>query len=278
MVAKTGQKRRQSRFYLDLLPEVERLKGEHPAWGVRRITAYLRKYVSVRVNHKGVALLMKNNGLTVPRGRKLRAKRDPKTRKLVTDMPDTVWGTDMTKTMTAQGWAYVHVVLDWGSKKLLALEASATSRSSDWIEALDKAVNMQFPDGIDRKDPYLLIPSVVSDNGCQPSSKAYGEYEKALGLTHVFTSYCNPKGDADTERVIRTLKEDLLWINDYRNLDELKEGLRKWQYDYNHVFPHSSLENCTPVEYEERWHKGTEPQNTRAKKILRKESLILAGD
>ena len=46
---------------------------------------------------------MKNNGLTVPRDRKLRAKRDPKTRKPVTDMPDTVWGTDMTKTMTAQG-------------------------------------------------------------------------------------------------------------------------------------------------------------------------------
>ena len=52
MVEKTGRKRRQSRFYLDLLPEVERLKGEHPAWGVRRITAYLRKYVSGKVNHK----------------------------------------------------------------------------------------------------------------------------------------------------------------------------------------------------------------------------------
>ena len=221
---------------------------------------------------------MKDNGLTVPRNTALRARREPKTRKPVTDMPDTVWGTDMTRTRTAQGWAYVHVVLDWGSKKLLALEASPTSRSSDWIQAMDKAVDMQFPGGIDRSNPYLLIPSIVSDNGCQPTSKAFAEYEKALGLGHVFTSYCNPKGDADTERVIRTIKEDLLWINDFKTMDELKEGLAKWQHDYNHVFPHSSLGNCTPVEYEERWYKGTEPQNTRAKKILRKKFLILPGN
>ena len=161
-----------------------------------------------------------------------------------------------------------------GSRKLLALEASPTSRSSDWIQAMDKAVGMQFPDGIDRSDPYLLIPSIAGDNGCQPTSKAFAEYEKALGLEHIFTSHCNPKGDADTERVIRTFKEDLLWINEFKTLDELKEALGKWQHDYNHVFPHSSLEYCTPVEYEERWYKGTEPQNTRAKKILRKESLF----
>lgn len=129
-------------------------------------------------------------------------------------MPNTVWGTDMTKTRTGDGWAYVHVVIDWGKKKLLALEASLTSWTSDWIGALDRAVNLQFPDGIIQEDPYGLIPAIVSDNGCQPTSKAYSDYEKSLGLEHIFTSYCNPKGDADTECVIRPLKEDLLWIND----------------------------------------------------------------
>ena len=107
-------------FYLNLLSVVERLKGEHPPWGVRRVTAYLKKYVDKRVNHKGVPRLMKDNGLTVPCNAALRVRREPKTRKPVTDMPDTVWGTDMTKTRTAQGWAYVHVVLGWGSKNLLA--------------------------------------------------------------------------------------------------------------------------------------------------------------
>ena len=107
------------------------------------------------------------------------------------------------------------------------LAAEAESRSSDWIQAMDKAVNMQFPNGIDRSDPYLLIPSIVSDNGCQPTSKAFAEYEKNLWFEHDFASYCNPKGNADTERVIRTIGEDLLWISEFNTLDELKEALGK---------------------------------------------------
>ena len=90
----------------------------------------------------------------------------------------------------------------------------------------------------------------------------------------IFTSYCNPKGDADTERVICTIKEDLLWTNEFRTLDELQDRLRQWQHDYNHVFPYSSLEYCTPVEYEELWHQGKAPQNTRAKKFLRNNPLF----
>jgi hypothetical protein len=74
--------------------------------------------------------------------------------------------------------------------------------------------------------------------------------------------------------VIRTIKEDLLWINEFKTLDELKEALGRRQHDYNHVFPNSLLEYCTPGEYEERWYKRTEPQNTRVKNILRMESLF----
>ena len=121
------------------------------------------------------------------------------------------------------------IAITQGSKKLLALKASLTSRASDWINALDAAVNMQFPDGIPRDDPYELVPSIVSDNGCQPASRAYAAYEKELGLEHIFTSYCNPKGDADTERVIRTLKEDLIWINEFKGLTELQEKLKDSQ-------------------------------------------------
>jgi putative transposase len=35
-----------------------------------------------------------------------------------------------------------------------------------------------------------------------------------LGITQAFTSYNNPKGNADTERLMRTLKEELLWLRE----------------------------------------------------------------
>ena len=184
----------------------------------------------------------------------------------------------MTKAMTRQGWAYIHVVLDWGGKKLLSLLASTSSRASDWLRALDNAVNLQFPDGLDPNEPCQFIPKLVGDNGCQPTSKAFGEYERKLGIKHIFTSYCNPKGDADAERVIRTLKEDLPWLDEYNSIDELQEALNKWQNDYSYVFPHSSIAYCTPAEYEERWNNGTEPQNTRAKKMLAKTLPFLVAN
>ena len=37
-----------------------------------------------------------------------------------------------------------------------------------------------------------------------------------LELQQVFTSYNNPKGNADTEKVIRTMKEELFWLGSGR--------------------------------------------------------------
>ena len=55
-------------------------------------------------------------------------------------------GIDMTKVMIPVfGWIYLHVVIDWGTKKLLSTHMSLTSKSADWIAALNEAVNLQFP-------------------------------------------------------------------------------------------------------------------------------------
>ena len=72
-----------------------------------------------------------------------------------------------------------------------------------------------------------------------------------LGIEQIFTSYNNPKGNADTERVIRTIKEDLIWIREFRSPFELDEALKEWVIKYNTVFPHSSLGYRTSQEYED---------------------------
>ncbi|MGN0866322.1 MAG: integrase core domain-containing protein [Oligosphaeraceae bacterium] len=68
----------------------------------------------------------------------------------------------------------------------------------------------------------------------------------------------------------------MLWTHDFADLRQLQDALDRWMDNYNNVFPHSSLCNCTPAEYERRWHEGTEPKNTRAKKILSKTPLEIA--
>jgi len=46
-----------------------------------------------------------------------------------------------------------------------------------------------------------------------------------LEVQQAFTSYNNPKGNADTERIIRTLKEELFWLREWKGEAEISEEL-----------------------------------------------------
>jgi transposase InsO family protein len=69
-------------------------------------------------------------------------------------------------------------------------------------------------------------------------------------------SYNNPKGNADTERVLRTLKEDLLWIKEFTSYEKLNRDLETWIDNYNRVYPHFSLKLKTPLQYKEAFGKS----------------------
>ncbi|MCP3659313.1 MAG: transposase, partial [Bacteroidetes bacterium] len=44
----------------------------------------------------------------------------------------------------------------------------------------------------------------------------------------------------------RTLKEDLVYPNDWDNTVEFQRALARWINDYNYDFPHQSLNYLTP--------------------------------
>jgi putative transposase len=44
-----------------------------------------------------------------------------------------------------------------------------------------------------------------------------------LEIKQIFTSYDNPKGNAETERVMRTIKEELIWLNEFGGLKKPKK-------------------------------------------------------
>ena len=85
-----------------------------------------------------------------------------------------------------------------------------------------------------------------------------------LGIKQIFTSYNNSKGNADTERVIRTMKEELIWLHDWQTDSTLIDQLDHWvEKDYNQVYPHSTLGYKSPVEAENAWLKNNiNNQNT----------------
>ena len=92
--------------------------------------------------------------------------------------------------------------------------------------------------------------SLMSDNGCQPTSLAFMKACRTLRITQVFTSYHNPKGNANTERVMRTLKEALLSLREWTTPFQLQRALAEWIDWHNNHYLHLSLGYSTPSQVE----------------------------
>ena len=234
----------------EILSLIQPIKADHPFWGYRRIWAYLKYRQNVYINRKCVYRIMKEHNLLVDRNQRLKAKRDNRYNKNKprASRPNEFWGTDMTKIMIPYfGWLYLVVVLDWCTKKIAGYSISVRSKTQDWLNALNNACNTQFPDGILSKEQSL---SLISDNGSQPTSKKYMQACSVMEIKQIFASYNNPKGNADTERVIRTIKEDFIWTNEFRSPVEFTEQFKQWVEDYNNDYPHSTLSYRTPCQFE----------------------------
>lgn len=243
-----------------ILTEIEQIKKEHPFWGYRRIWAYLKYRQDKNYNRKRIYRIMKEHNLLVKPNSRLKAKREknPNKSKPHASRPNQFWGIDMTKVLIPNfGWIYLIIVLDWFSKKLIGYYISSRCRTQEWLDAFspkanppqaeNNACDNQFPQGITFKQKELFL---VSDNGSQPTSKLFMQACYNLGIKQIFASYNNPKGNADTERIMRTIKEDFVWTREFSSPIEFAKEFKLWVDDYNNDFPHSSLKYQTPLEFE----------------------------
>ncbi len=228
-----------------LVIKIKNIKADHPFWGYRRVWAYLRYIDGLIVNKKRVYRLMRENNLTVKPNTRLIAKRVSERPKPRPDRPQQWWGIDMTKVMTESGWIYVVIVLDWYTKKIVGHYSGKQARTAEWLEALEKGLNREFPTGV-RGNKLKLM----SDNGSQPTSLGFMKTCSNLEVEQVFTSYNNPKGNADTERMIRTMKEELFWLREWESKRELGLELDEWIQYYNRNYLHSAHGYRTPIQAE----------------------------
>ena len=157
----------------------------------------------------------------------------------------------MTKVLTQDGWAYVVVVNDWFTKKILGAFVGSRSRASDWLEAVNQAVCRQFPAGIWESAGLEL--NLMQENGSQPTSLSFMRQCRALGIKQALTAYANPKGNADTERLIRTIKEELCWLREWTSVQELAVEMKKFVEYFNEQYLHSTLGYKTPNAFENEW-------------------------
>jgi len=143
------------------------------------------------------------------------------------------------------GWVSLVIVEDWFHKQAIGHSIGLRGDTTLWLSALNEAVQIAFPDDGPRDKGVKLI----SDNGSQPTSRRYMAECRVLGIEQIFTSYDNPKGNADTERLIRTIKEETIWPYEFRTLEEAKDRIETGLKFYNEEYCHSALGYKSPMEY-----------------------------
>jgi putative transposase len=74
---------------------------------------------------------------------------------------------------------------------------------------------------------------VRHDHGSQYMSDAFQSEIRFLGIESSPAFVRQPEGNGCVERFMRTLKEQLLWLRSFRNVEELHEALVLFQERYN---------------------------------------------
>jgi len=224
------------------------LEERHQTHGHRMIRALLRRRYGRSVARKTVLGVMKDLGLSQKRLR-YKPVRPKRVEKMRPAKPNRAWQIDMTSFQLSDPTPlFLEVIIDCCTRKVVGWSLDRRCRAKEWIAAVQTALEIQGLD--DRADREQLV--LRSDNGAQPCSKAFVEYLGKMGIRGQYTGYNAPDDNAFVERIIRTLKEEEIWLNQYDTWSEAHEAIDRYVRYYNEERIHSALEYRTPVEDEAR--------------------------
>jgi putative transposase len=216
----------------ELVDHIRRVLAESPfhGEGYRKVWAKLR-HRGVRTASERVRRLMREHHLQAPRrgGNAHGPKAHDGT--IITEEPDTMWGTDMTTTVTTgEGLAHVFVAVDHCTCECVGLHAAKRGDRFEALEPLRQGVRDHFG-GFGANVAEGL--SIRHDHG---SNYLSDDFQRELGFLGMVSSPSfvrEPEGNGCAERFIRTLKEQLLWVRSFATVAELVEALREFKGTYN---------------------------------------------
>jgi transposase InsO family protein len=231
---------------------VQRLALANRRYGYRRIAAQLRRDGFV-MNHKRVLRLMRRDNLLCLRKRPFVPVTTDShhewrvvpnlARGLVPTGLDQLWVADITYVRLAEEFAFLAVVLDAFSRRVIGWALRRHLRVTLAIEALEMAIAARQP------APGSLIHH--SDRGVQ---YACGEYTAILAAHDIQPSMSrvgNPYDNAKAESFMKTLKHEEVDGRDYRDMNQARESIGAFiEKVYNCQRLHSALAYRPPAEFE----------------------------
>jgi putative transposase len=197
--------------------------------GHRKVWARLRQ-AGTRTSLRRVLRLMRTHDLLAPS--RLGSARGPRYHDgtFIPETVDTMWGTDLTTTLTGEGPAAVFIAVDHCSAECAGIHAHARATRFEALEPIRQGVRQRFggfAKGIARG------LALRHDHGSQYMSDHFQKEIAFLGIESSPAFVRAPEGNGCAERFIRTLKENLLWVRTFETIEQLRQALLAFRDTYN---------------------------------------------
>lgn len=224
---------------------IDKIYTAHPFYGNRRIKAELNLTHHISIGRKHVRKLMKIMGIQAIYPKKNLSWKN-KTHKvypyllkdLKIEKPNKVWSADITYVKLETGFAYLIAIIDWFSRYVISWKLSNSLEIEFCLECLGEALrqNKNKPDIFNSdQGSHFTSPQfteILENNEIQISMDGRGRC-----LDNIFV-----------ERLWRTVKQENIYLNNYQDITETRNGLKEYFQFYNDTRRHQSLGYLTPRE------------------------------
>ena len=147
-----------------------------------------------------------------------------------------VWSGDITYIRTNGGFVYLAAIIDWHSKAILSYKLSNSMDSALVTDILKEALE-KYP-----------APQIFnSDQGSQYTGHEHTGILKENNIEISMNGKGRSIDNIVIERFFRTLKYNCIFINDFKDITELKEGINNYMDKYNNQRFHSSIGYQKPM-------------------------------
>jgi len=234
----------------DIRGKIEQIRVEQPRLGYRELLQHLKRQ-GVPIGERRLRRIIQKFSLQIrPRKKFVRTTQSNHDcivypnhiEGMAINGINQVWATDITYIRIENGFVFLAVVIDLYSRKVIGYDVSRRIDAELTISALRMAIQR-------RKPPQGVIHH--SDRGVQYLCDAYVAVLKENEFIISCSRKGNPYDNAFVESFMKTLKENEVYMWNYRTFLDVVERLPYFIEEvYNKKRLHSSLNYLTPEEFE----------------------------
>ena len=226
---------------LATMRRMDELHLDFPLAGSRMLRDLLNRE-GVEVGRRHVATLMKRMGIAALYRKPNTSKPAPGhkiypylLRSVTVSRPDQAWAMDFTYVPMARGFVYLAAVVDWHSRRVLALRLSITMEAAFCVEALEEALARHGKPDVFNTDQGSQFTGQEFTGVLLRAGVAIGMDGKGAWRDNVFV-----------ERLWRSVKYEEIYLKAYDTVGKARASIGRYLAFYNGRRPHSSLDRKTP--------------------------------